>query len=48
MIKPSALNFVIVAAMVLIFSFLWNVGAASLLKNNPNSPIGRAMAAVFN
>lgn len=40
MIIPSALNVLIVGAMVLIFSFMWRMGAAALADH----PIGQAMA----
>lgn len=43
MIQPTALNFVIVALMMVIFQFLWNMGAAALVKRNPESPVGKAM-----
>jgi hypothetical protein len=43
MIQPTALNFVTIACMVIIFTFLWNMGAAFLIKRNPESGIGKAM-----
>lgn len=43
MIQPTALNFVIVALMFLIFQFLWNMGGMALIKRNPDSNLGRAM-----
>lgn len=43
MIQPTALNFVIIALMMVIFQFLWNMGAAALVKRNPESPVGKAM-----
>lgn len=43
MIQPSALNFLIVAAFVIIFGFLWRSLAARL----SDSPVGQAMAFVF-
>lgn len=43
MIQPTALNFVVVALMIVIFQFLWNMGAAALVKRNPESPVGKAM-----
>src|SRR5262245_15688682 len=47
MIMPSALNFLIVGAMIVIFSFLWKMGAASLVRRNSDSPVGKAMAAIY-
>ena len=43
MIQPTALNFVVVALFFVIFQFLWNMGAAALVKRNPESPLGKAM-----
>lgn len=43
MIQPTALNFVVVAAMFVIFQFMWNMGATALLKRNPESSLGKAM-----
>lgn len=43
MIQPTALNFVVFAAMMVIFQFLWNTGAMALVKRNPESPLGKAM-----
>lgn len=42
MITPSALNVLIVGAMMLIFSFLWRMAAAKLAEKG--SPFGDAMA----
>lgn len=44
MIQPTALNFVVLGCMILIFSFLWSMAAAALVKRNPESPVGQAMA----
>lgn len=43
MIQPSALNFVIVACMVIIFGMLWRALAARWSE----SPVGQAMAAIY-
>lgn len=43
MIQPTALNFIVVALMIVIFQFAWNMGAAALIKRNPESPVGKAM-----
>lgn len=43
MIQPSALNFLIVALMVIIFGTLWRALAARLSE----SPVGQAMAVTF-
>jgi hypothetical protein len=42
MVTPSALNVLIVGAMMVIFTFLWRMLAAKLSENG--SPIGDAMA----
>lgn len=47
MITPSALNFVVVGLFVIIFSFLWKMGAAQLVRRNSESPVGKAMAAIY-
>lgn len=43
MIQPSALNFLIVAAFVVIFGFLWRSLAARLA----DTPTGQAMAFIL-
>jgi hypothetical protein len=43
MISPSALNFVTIACMVVIFSFLWRMLAARWSENSA----GQAMAAIL-
>lgn len=42
MVTPSALNVLIIGAMVLIFTFLWRMAAAKLSEHG--SPFGDAMA----
>jgi len=42
MVTPSALNVLVVGAMMVIFTFLWRMLAAKLSENG--SPIGDAMA----
>lgn len=42
MITPSALNVLVVGAMMVIFTFFWRMLAAKLSENG--SPIGDAMA----
>jgi hypothetical protein len=42
MIMPSALNVLIVGAMMVIFAFIWRMAAAKLSKKG--SPFGEAMA----
>jgi len=42
MVTPSALNVLIVGAMMVIFTFLWRMLAAKLSENG--SPVGDAMA----
>jgi hypothetical protein len=42
MVTPSALNVLIVGAMMVVFAFLWRMAAAKLSEKG--SPIGDAMA----
>jgi hypothetical protein len=42
MVTPSALNVLVVGAMMVIFTFLWRMLAAKLSENG--SPVGDAMA----
>ena len=42
MVTPSALNVLIVGAMMVIFAFLWRMAAAKLSEKG--SPVGDAMA----
>lgn len=44
MIQPTALNILIIGFSVVIFSFLWRMGAAALVNRNPDSGLGKAMA----
>jgi len=43
MIVPSALNLLIVGAMVIIFTFLWRSAAAQLSDH----PVGKAMGVIL-
>lgn len=47
MIQPSALNLVIVAAMMVIVLFLTRMAAASLIARNPESGLGKGLGAIF-
>lgn len=42
MVAPSALNVLVVGAMMVIFTFLWRMAAAKFSEHG--SPIGDAMA----
>lgn len=48
MIQPSALNLVIVAAMMVIIIFMARMGAAALVTRNPDSGVGKALGAIFS
>jgi hypothetical protein len=48
MIQPSALNLVIVGAMMIIIIFLMRVLASSLVARNPDSGAGKALGAIFS
>lgn len=43
MVQPTALNIIIIGLSVVIFSFLWRMGASALLSRNPESGLGKAM-----
>lgn len=47
MIQPTALNLVVVGLMVIIFMFLWRMGASALLTRNPDSGLGKGMSAII-
>lgn len=44
MVQPTALNVLVIGLSVVIFSFLWRMGAAALAKRNPDSGLAKAMA----
>lgn len=48
MIQPSALNLVIVGAMMIIVIFMMRMLAASLVSRNPDSGAGKALGAIFS
>lgn len=43
MVQPTALNFVIIGLMMILFQYFWNMAAMALVKRNPESPVGKAM-----
>lgn len=43
MVQPTALNFVVIGLMMVIFAAMWNMAAMALIKRNPDSPLGKAM-----
>lgn len=43
MITPSAMNVVIIGLSMVVFVFLWRMGASALIARNPDSPVGKAM-----
>ena len=45
MIRPSALNLIIVGLMMVIFTFLWRMAASRLAENE--NPIGEAMSVIL-
>lgn len=47
MIQPTALNILIIGFAMIIFSFLFRMSAAYLVKRNPDSGLGKAMAVVL-
>lgn len=46
MVQPTALNFVIIGLMVIIFNFVWRMTAGALVARNPDSKLGAAMGAL--
>jgi hypothetical protein len=47
MIQPTALNVLIIGLSMVLFSFIWRMGAGYLITRNPDSPVGKAMGAVL-
>lgn len=43
MVQPTALNFIVIGLMFVLFQYFWNMAAMALVKRNPDSPIGKAM-----
>jgi hypothetical protein len=43
MIQPSALNVLVIGLSMIVFAFLWRMGASALIARNPDSPVGKAM-----
>lgn len=43
MVQPTALNFIVIGLMMILFQYFWNMAAMALVKRNPESPIGKAM-----
>lgn len=48
MVQPTALNFIIVGLMTVIFLFMWRYLSAALVDRNPESQLGRGMAAIID
>lgn len=46
MIQPTALNFVVIGLMVLIFNFMLRLLAGKLVERNPDSELGAALGAL--
>jgi len=46
-IQPTALNIIIIGLAMVIFSFLWRMGASALVNRNPDSGLGKAMLVVL-
>ena len=47
MVQPTALNILIIGFSMVIFTFLWRMAAAALVKRNSDSGLGKAMAVVL-
>lgn len=46
MVQPTALNFVIIGMMVLIFNFMMRLAAGWLIQRNPDSELGAALGSL--
>jgi len=47
MVQPTALNILIIGFSMIIFTFLWRMGASALVKRNPDSGLGKAMLVIL-
>lgn len=47
MIQPTFLNILIIGLAMVIFSFLWRMGAVALVNRNPDSGLGKAMSVII-
>jgi hypothetical protein len=47
MVQPTFLNIIIVGLSVVIFAFLWRMGASALINRNPESGLGKAMLTIL-
>lgn len=48
MVQPTALNIIVIGLSMVIFVFLWRMAASALVDRNPDSGLGKAMAAIFS
>lgn len=47
MVQPTALNILIIGLSVVVFNFLWRMGAAALVNRNPDSGLGKAASTLI-
>lgn len=47
MIQPTALNILIIGFAMVVFVFLWRMGAMALVNRNPESGLGKAMGTLL-
>lgn len=47
MVQPTALNILVIGFSMVVFAFLWRMGAAALVSRNPDSGLGKAMSVVI-
>lgn len=47
MVQPTALNIVVIGLSMVIFAFLWRMGASALINRNPESGLGKAMLTIL-
>lgn len=43
MVQPTFLNILIIGFSMVVFAFLWRMGAMALINRNPDSGLGKAM-----
>lgn len=47
MVQPTALNILIIGFSMVLFAYLWRMGASALVSRNPDSGLGKAMAVIL-
>jgi hypothetical protein len=47
MVQPTFLNIIIIGLSLVVFAFLWRMGASALINRNPESGLGKAMLTIL-